>query len=202
MNEKVNDVIKKLKKILFYKNAIDDNAFCDNLVINNEAIVDNGINSLEHIVERLEYMSIHIRSQYGVSRLSEQFGGEANPNDKPSFITYYKPDISGNLAYLKSSGVISTVINDDHAIIKIGNISYTFLHEILEVSISKKEGDVVKYTSEKYKFTKTSDNKYEVVIPLGEAKSLSGSESRVFNFYLLYRDDIYFSLNVDTLKEG
>ena len=201
MNEKVNDVIKKLKKILFYKNAIDDNAFCDNMAINNEALIDNGINSLEHIVERLEYVSTHIRSQYGMSRLSEQFGGEANPNDKPSFITYYKQDISSNLAYLKGSGVISTVINNDQAIIKLG-ISYTFLYEILEVSISKKEGDVVKYTSEKYKFTKTSDNKYEVVIPLGEAKSLSGSESRVFNFYLLYRDDIYFSLNADTLKEG
>ena len=48
MNEKVNDVIKKLKKILFYKNAIDDNAFCDNMVLDNESLVDDGINSMEH----------------------------------------------------------------------------------------------------------------------------------------------------------
>lgn len=201
MNEKVNDVIKKLKKILFYKNVIDDNAFCDNMAINNEALIDNGINSLEHIVERLEYVSTHIRSQYGMSRLSEQFGGESNPNVKPSFITYYKPEMSNSLSYMKASGAVSSNINETQAIIKVERPNLFTLYEVLEVSISKKEGNVVKYTSEKYKFSKTSDNKYEVVIPLGEAKTLSGSESRVFNFYLLYRDNIYFSLNTINFQE-
>lgn len=204
MNEKVNDVIKKLKKILFYKNAIDDNAFCDNMVLDNESLVDDGINSMEHIAERLEYMSKHTRSQYGISRLNDQFG-QSDPNatlkDQDPFIIYYKTEIRNSLSYMKASGVISSNINDTQATIKVERPNLFTLYEVLEVSISKKEGNVVKYTSEKYKFTKTSDNKYEVVIPLGEAKTLSGSESRVFNFYLLYRDNIYFSLNTINFQE-
>ena len=149
-------------------------------------------------------MSKHTRSQYGISRLNDQFG-QSDPNatlrDQDPFIIYYKTEIRNSLSYMKASGAVSSNINETQAIIKVERPNLFTLYEVLEVSISKKEGNVVKYTSEKYKFAKTSDNKYEVVIPLGEAKTLSGSESRVFNFYLLYRDNIYFSLNTNLQEE-
>lgn len=195
MNEKVNNTIKKLKKILSYRDAIEDNAFSDNMVTNNEAIDDSFINSLDMIVEKLDYMSKHTMGQYGPTRISNPFDQPGIEENDP-FLVFYGREISNNISYMKSSNIISMNINETHFTMRYEDTNYLRLYEVLEVSISKKQGDVVKYTSEKYKFTKTSDDKYEVVIPLGSTGAPADGEAWFYNLYFLYRDNIFFSSQI------
>ena len=203
MSEILKDsIIKKLTKIQTYRNLIEDNAFSDNLYVDDESI-DNYVSaSLEQIVERLEYMSTHKRGQYKPIRVAANDYEDAPPNLRDTtFLQDLGNNLKNTIEYLKSSKLLTTdLIPQDGSsrfVLRLENDEYNTLSlsNVIEISYSIKNGDTVSFTSEKHRLENIADGSHEMNMSMRNVPR----ENIEINFHFLYRDKIICSIPINNL---